>query len=90
MPQNGYLLLYKKSVDKDLRRLPTAIRKRLVEKIGELSNNPHPGGSTKLRGSTDLYRVRYTDYRIIYQIRGSELIILIIKVGHRKEVYRDL
>jgi mRNA interferase RelE/StbE len=90
MPPNGYRLVYKKSVDKDLRKLSESIRKQLVKKIRELSKTPRPSGSTKLRGSTDLYRIRHTDYRIIYQIKGSELIILIIKVGHRKEVYRDL
>lgn len=90
MPDTGYLLLYKKSVDKDLRKLPAAPRKQLVKKIEALAMQPHPTGSTKLRGSTDLYRLRHTTYRVIYQIRDTELIVLVIKVGHRKEVYRDI
>ncbi len=84
-----YQLTYKKSVDKDLRKLTVTIRGQIIKKIQALSTEPHPGGSTKLRGSTDLYRLRHADYRIIYQIKGNELVILIVKVGHRKEVYRD-
>ena len=89
MSRTIYRLLYKKSVDKDLRKLPSAIRKHVIKKIQELTTTPHPQESTKLKGSADLYRVRYTDYRIIYQINDNRLIILIIKVGHRKDVYRD-
>lgn len=89
MPQPFYQLFYKKSVDKDLRKLPVAIRKQIIKKMAALSLQPHPNGSTKLSGSTDLYRLRHLDYRIIYQIKDKKLIILIIKVGHRKEVYRD-
>ncbi len=85
-----YRLLYKKSVDKDLRKLAVSVRKQIVQKITGLAQEPRPAGSTKLKGATDLYRIRYSDYRIIYQIRDQELIVLVIKVGHRKEIYRDL
>lgn len=89
MPAIKYQLTYKKSVDKDLRKLTIAVRKQIVKKIQTLAIEPRPSGSTKLRDSTDLYRLRHTDYRIIYQINDNKLIILIVKVGHRKEVYRD-
>ncbi len=90
MTDKTYAIRYKKSVDKDLRKLPNDVRKILIDKIQSLSLSPIPAQSTKLRGSTDLYRLRFTSYRIIYQIIGKELVILIIKVGHRKDVYRDL
>ena len=90
MSDEHYQLTYKKSVDKDLRKLPVDVRKQIVKKILTLSVDPHPVGSTKLRGSLDMYRIRHTEYRIIYQLIGVKLIVLIIKVGHRKEVYRDL
>jgi mRNA interferase RelE/StbE len=89
MVQGSYRLEYKKSIDKDLRKLPQDIRKQIVSKILKLSVQPYPSGNTKLRGTTNLYRIRHTNYRIIYQVNGDKLIILIIKVGHRKEVYRD-
>lgn len=84
-----YTLLYKKSVEKDLRKLPATIRKTIVKKIQLLVNDAQPNGSVKIRGASNLYRIRHTDYRIIYNVNATELIIFVIKVGHRKEVYRD-
>lgn len=84
-----YTILYKKSVEKDLKKLGITPRKLLIAKIQALANNPLPTGVTKLRGSLDLFRIRCTDYRIIYRINNNQLIIMIIKVGHRREVYRD-
>jgi mRNA interferase RelE/StbE len=85
----GYQLLYKRSVEKDLRKLPDRVRKVIVQRIVELAANPRPAGVTKLRGAKDLFRVRFTEYRIIYQVKDKEITVLIIKVGHRKDVYRD-
>lgn len=84
-----YNLLYKKSVEKELRNLPHKTRVAVVRKIQALAKDPRPNGHVKLRGSTNLCRIRYTDYRIIYSVDSGELIILVIKVAHRKEVYRD-
>lgn len=85
-----YRISYKKSVDKDLRKLSSSVRKQIVIKIQSLAVDPKPSGVTKLRDSTNLFRVRHSDYRIIYQIKDKELVILIVKVGHRREVYRDI
>ncbi|HUC96043.1 MAG TPA: type II toxin-antitoxin system RelE/ParE family toxin [Candidatus Saccharimonadales bacterium] len=84
-----YKILYKKSVEKDLRKLPKSVLKPIVKKIQALSKNPKPNGSAKLHGATNLYRIRHTDYRIIYSLDGDELVIFVIKIAHRKEVYRD-
>jgi mRNA interferase RelE/StbE len=84
-----YKLRYKKSVLKDLKKLPKTIRVAIVKKIQSLTDNPQPNGSVKLRGASNIYRIRHTDYRIIYSIESGELVIFIIKVAHRKEVYRD-
>ena len=84
-----YKITYKKSVEKDLRSLSVDIRKTIVGKIRALANEPRPHGSTKLRGSDNSYRIRYADYRVVYRIEDSILTILIIKVGHRREVYQD-
>ncbi len=86
----SYRLNYRKSVSKDLRAIQTRYRQAIVERIELLANNPHPTNSVKLRGATDLYRVRYADYRIIYQIDEDIVTILIIKVGHRREIYKNL
>lgn len=84
-----YKILYKKSVEKDLRKLATSQRNIIITKIQALAADPHPSGVTKLRGSSDLFRIRHTDYRIIYQVNDSQLIVMVVKVGHRREVYRD-
>lgn len=90
MADTTYVIEYKKSVEKELRKLPATQLKGLVAKIQALAANPHPEGSVKLRGSSDLFRIRHTDYRIIYQVRNEKLVILVVKVGHRREIYRDL
>lgn len=89
MPNASYRIVYKKSVDKDLRGLSAALRKVIFNKILTLATDPLPASVTKLRGSTDLYRLRHSNYRIIYQVQKDQLKILIIKVGHRREVYQD-
>lgn len=84
-----YKLQYRKSVIKELKNLPSDIRAAIVKKIQSLADNPQPNGSVKLRGASNLYRIRHADYRIIYSVESGELIIFVIKVAHRKEVYRD-
>lgn len=84
-----YRIFYKKSVEKDLRELDIVYRKVLVTKIQTLANDPKPKGVTKLRGSSALFRIRHADYRIIYQILNDQLVIMVVKVGHRREVYKD-
>jgi mRNA interferase RelE/StbE len=84
-----YDILYVKAVEKELRKLDASIRKAIVKKILALAQTPRPNGVTKLRGSESLYRIRHTDYRIVYEIRDNELIVLVVKVAHRREVYRD-
>lgn len=90
MSSSGYEVHYKKSVEKDLRKLPSNQLKAIVAKIHALAIDPHPTGSVKLRGSSDLFRIRHADYRIIYQVNNDKLVILVVKVGHRREIYRDL
>lgn len=83
-----YKLVYKRSVEKDLRDLNKEDRIRIVGKIIALAKEPFPPSCIKLHGSSNIFRIRCGDYRIIYQIQNEELILLIIKVGHRQEVYR--
>ena len=68
-------------------RDPSLLR-RLTRSLRNLGENPRPIGSIKLAGPDALYRIRVGDYRIIYQIRDSELLILVVAIGHRREIYR--
>ena len=84
-----YKIFFKKSVEKDFKKIPKKYLLKILEKIDELKINPKPDGSEKLTGY-DLYRIRQGSYRIVYSIQDQELIIWVIKVGHRKEIYKKL
>jgi len=68
--------------------LPKQVQVRLKRRIESLKDNPRPHGAKKLAGADDLYRIRDGEYRIIYTIKDKELIVLVVKIGHRREVYR--
>ena len=71
-------------------RVSPQMRSRLARAIDALANDPLPQGSLKLSGQGDRYRIRVGDYRVIYSVRNDMLVILIVSIGHRREVYRDL
>ena len=65
-------------------------RQRIVQAISALAQNPRPPGCEKLSGQTDLYRVRTGSFRVVYEIIDTRLVITVITVGHRKNIYRKL
>jgi len=83
----AYRLFFRKSVRKDLEPIPKKELQRILDRIAALAVNPRPPGCEKLSGQ-ERYRVRQGCYRIIYSIQDDELTVWIVKVGHRKEVYR--
>jgi mRNA interferase RelE/StbE len=81
-------LLIKPSAVKDIEAIPLKRdRQRVVERISKLAEDPRPSGSEKISGQ-DKYRVRQGRYRILYAIADQDLIVQVVKVGHRKDVYR--
>jgi mRNA interferase RelE/StbE len=82
-----YKIFFKESVWKDFEKIPKKDLKKILQKIKSLANYPRPYGGEKLTG-LNRYRVRYGNYRIVYSIQDNELTIWIVKVGHRKDVYR--
>jgi mRNA interferase RelE/StbE len=85
----SYRLLLKASAAKEIEKLDSkADRRRIVEKIGWLAQNPRASGAEKLAGYEDRYRVRQGDYRIVYLIDDATTTVTIYKVGHRRDVYR--
>ena len=81
-----YELVFKKSVAKDLRAFAKQDVKRILDRIKLLSDNPRPPGCEKLSGQ-ERYRVRQGVYRVIYAIEDQKLTVLVVKVGHRSDVY---
>lgn len=83
----SYRLVFKKSVAKDLRQIPNSDVARILRRIEMLQDDPRPSGSEKL-SAQEKYRVRQGVYRIVYEIRDEALIVTVVKVGHRKSVYK--
>lgn len=81
-----YSVLYTEAFYKSLELIPKKDTKRILRKTENLAENPRPLGSQKLAGQ-EKYRVRQGNYRIIYRIEDARLIVIIVKVGHRREVY---
>lgn len=71
-----------------LQALPRPDQQRIAARIDSLSQNPRPPGSEKLKGDDSLYRVRQGDYRIIHTIKDAELLVLVITIDNRRDVYR--
>jgi mRNA interferase RelE/StbE len=84
----SYNLIWKRSAEKELRNLPREVTLKLLKLAESLTVNPFPSGARKLTGAQNAFRVRSGDYRLIYEIRGDELIVQVIRVGHRRDVYR--
>ena len=63
-------------------------RQRIVTRIRSLAHDPRPFGSEKLSGKDDLYRIRVGRYRVVYSVGDAELAVLVVRIGHRKDVYR--
>ena len=86
---DSYKVEFTKSAKKALDRIPNTVRNQLTVKIYSLKDNPRPDGCKKLKGEEDLYRIRVGDYRVVYLIQDGKLIVVVVKVGQRRDVYRD-
>jgi mRNA interferase RelE/StbE len=82
-----YSVLIQPSAAKELEKLALEQRRRIVAKIRALADNARPYGCEKLSGN-DLYRIRQGDYRVVYSIDDDVLTVLVLRVGHRRDVYR--
>ena len=83
----SYSLVIKKSAERELRVLPKADVRRVTERIRGLAPNPRPPGNEKLSGQ-ERYRIRQGDYRIVYAVDDDRHAVEVVKIGHRREVYR--
>lgn len=83
-----YELRFKPSVAKDLRGIPSVDLRRILARIETLREDPRSAGSEKL-SAQERYRLRQGDYRILYTVLDGEVVVEIVKVGHRREVYRE-
>ena len=83
-----YEIAYAQSALKSLRRLDRAIARRILQAVDLLAEDPRPPGCKQLKGGAGEMRIRIGDYRVIYDVVDEELVILVLRVAHRREVYR--
>ena len=83
----GYEILFRESVYKDLHAIPKTDLRKILSRIERLADDPRPAGCQRLTGA-DVYRVRQGVYRIVYSIHDRTMVIHVVRVGHRREVYR--
>jgi mRNA interferase RelE/StbE len=84
----SFLIEWRKSTKKDLRRIAATEVNKIVAAVTDLAKDPRPDGCTKMQGSDLAYRIRIGDYRVIYEIFEKRLVIEVVRVSHRREVYR--
>ena len=83
-----YKIEFTRTAEKQLSDVPQVDLKKLARRIDKLAQNPFPPGYEKMKGHDDLYRIRQGDYRVLYSVFEGKLLILVVKIGHRREVYR--
>ena len=84
----SYRVELTRTAEKQLRRVAQRSRARLVEAMQALADAPRPRGARKLEGYEAVYRIRVGQYRIVYEVIDERIVVIVLKVGHRKEVYR--
>ncbi|MEM9216299.1 MAG: type II toxin-antitoxin system RelE/ParE family toxin [Cyanobacteria bacterium P01_F01_bin.150] len=85
-----YRIEFLKTAKKELAKLPQPIQRRIAAKIHALLLDPYPPDSKKLKNGNGRFRIRVGDYRIIYRLENAQLVILVIQIGHRRDIYKQL
>lgn len=83
-----YEITYAQSALKSLRKLDRGAAQRIVRVIDALAHEPRPHGCKQLKGGDGEMRIRVGDYRVVYDVADDEVVILVLRIGHRREVYR--
>ena len=90
MVRRTYRIEFTPTANRDFRGLPQDIQRRLRPKIDGLAENPRPRGVETLTGEENLYRIRVGDYRIVYQVRNEALLVVLVRIRHRRDVSQKL
>ena len=85
-----YRVEFTTAAAKEVRKLEPQVRRRILAGISELERDPRPHGVRKLAGYSDAWRVRVGDYRVLYEISDGRVLVTVVRVAHRREVYGDL
>lgn len=85
-----FTVTFVRTAERSLRRVDRPVQRRLLDAIAALEVDPRPHGAKALQGPEGLLRIRVGDYRVVYRVEDDELVVLVIALGHRREVYRRL
>lgn len=80
-------ILFSRSAEKELRQVPSDSLRKVLSKIEALSKDPRPSGCQLLKGDDRYYRIRHGEYGVIYEVADDAQVVMVIKIGHRREVY---
>ena len=83
----AHRISFKPAAQRQLRRLSRQVQARLLTRIEKLAEDPYPSGVRKLRAEIDLFRIRVGDYRIIYTVQNDTFVVLIVRIGDRRDVF---
>ena len=83
-----YAVEFLPSAARDFAALEASVHRRIARRINQMAADPRGGGAVKLRGAEDIWRARVGDYRVLYRIETDRLVVLVIKIAHRRDVYR--
>ena len=83
-----YEIIIQPTAEKCLDKIPRPVRRRIADAMEKLRANPRPAGVVKLAAHENLWRIRIGDYRVVYEIHDDRLVVLVLRVAHRKDVYR--
>ena len=84
----SYDLQISRTAEKQLRRLPRSDKARVVQAMLQLATDPYPKGTRKLTGYDDVFRIRAGRYRVLYSVSAATVVVVVLKIGRRKDVYR--
>jgi mRNA interferase RelE/StbE len=84
-----YSIRFVESAARSLKKLPVRPRLRIAARIEALADNPYPPGTRKMAGEEHAYRIRIGDYRVVYDVLEDVIVVLVLRIGHRKDVYRS-
>jgi len=86
----AYAVEFLKTAEQELARLPKDAQRQIVKRVEGLKDTPRPPGVEPLKGAEKLLRLRVGDYRVVYTVESRHLVVLVVRIGHRKEVYENL
>ena len=83
-----YVITFLPQAEKEFDELDSKVRRAIARRINGLAEDPRPRGAKKLAGAESTYRLRAGDYRVLYEVNDSKIVVVVVKVGHRQHVYR--